>query len=141
MLGSSEIKKLEIKEACRLIKEKYDKEKYVGVLLCEGEMNSLDVKLYSKVYPYLLVIPLGGWTDVAKLLRSIQKRNEDIKIFGLIDRDSNSKMKIKKLRQNENIYCTKLPFIENVICNPEIIKVICEYKGIDYNKICESNVA
>lgn len=138
MLGSSEIKKLEIKEACRLIKEKYDKEKYVGVLLCEGEMNSLDVKLYSKVYPYLLVIPLGGWTDVAKLLRSIQKRNEDIKIFGLIDRDSNSKMKIKKLRQNENIYCTKLPFIENVICNPEIIKVICEYKGIDYKKTIKS---
>lgn len=134
MIGSSELKKLEIKEICKIIQNRYDEKKYYGVLLCEGELTSLDVKLYSKVYPYLLVIPIGGWTDVAKLLRSIQKRNEETRVFGLIDRDSNSKAKVKKLKECDNIYCTKLPFIENIICAPEIIKLICEYQNIDYKK-------
>lgn len=138
MIGSSEIRKLEIKEICQIIKEKYDDLRYKGILLCEGEGNSLDAKLYSKVYPFLLVIPVGGWTDVTKLLKSIRKRNEGKMVYGLIDRDSNSKRKIKELRVIEGVYCTKLPFIENIICTPEIIKILCKHLGIDYRKTIKS---
>lgn len=137
-MSSSEVRKLEIKEICQIIKEKYDKEKYNGILLCEGEINSLDAKLYSKVYPSLLVIPVGGWTDVTKLLRSIRKRNEGIEVYGLIDRDSSSKRKIKEIRINEGVYCTKLPFIENIICTPEIIKILCKHLDLDYRKTIKS---
>ena len=138
MIGSAEVRKLAIKEICQISDEKYDEEKYYGILLCEGEMNSLDAKLYSKVYPALLVIPVGGWTDVTKLLRSIRKRNEGIEVFGLIDRDSNSKRKIKELRVNEGVYCTKLPFIENIICTPEIVKILCKHLDLDYRKTIKS---
>lgn len=135
MLGSSEVRKLEIKQICKLLEERYDKSSYVGVLLCEGDENSIDVKLYSKVYPYFFVIPVGGWSDVLKLVHSIEKRNEEIEIFGLIDRDANTKKTIKNLREEKKVYCTKLPFIENVICTPEMIKVLCKHKNLDYKRI------
>ena len=139
MIGSAEVRKLAIKEICQIIDEKYDEEKYYGILLCEGEMNSLDAKPYSKAYPALLVIPVGGWTDVTKLLRSIRKRNEGIEVFGLIDRDSNSKRKIKELRVNEGVYCTKLPFIESIICTPEIVKILCNV-GTDVSRYTRTPV-
>lgn len=134
MMGSSEVRKLEIKQICKLLEEKYDKTLYTGVLLCEGDENSIDVKLYSKVYPQLFVIPVGGWSDVLKLVHSIEKRNEGVKVFGLIDRDASTKKRIKNLREENKVYCTKLPFIENVICTPEMIKVLCKYRNLEYKK-------
>lgn len=131
---SSEVRKNEIKYICKLIDEKYDSSIHLGVLLCEGNKDSIDVKLYTKVYPYLAIIPTGGCTDVIKLIHSIRKRNEDKLIFGLIDRDTNSKTEIKKLEREKGVYCTKLPFIENIICTPEVIKILCRYLNQDYRK-------
>lgn len=131
---SSEVRGLEIKQICKLIDENYDSSIHAGVLLCEGNENSIDVKLYSRVYPYLLVIPIGGCTDVINLIHSIRKRNEDVLIFGLIDRDANSKKEINMLKKEKGVYCTKLPFIENIICTPEVIKILCRYLNLDYKK-------
>ena len=131
---SSEVRGLEIKQICKLIDENYDSSMHAGVLLCEGNENSIDVKLYSKVYPHLLVIPIGGCTDVINLIHSIRKRNENTPIFGLIDRDANSKKEINLLQKEKGVYCTKLPFIENIICTPEVIKILCRYLNLDYKK-------
>ena len=131
---SSEIRGLEIKQICKFIDENYNSSIHAGVLLCEGNENSIDVKLYSKVYPYLFVLPIGGCTDVINLIHSIRKRNEEVLIVGLIDRDSNSKEEIKHLQKDKGVYCTKLPFIENIICTPEIIKILCRYLNMDYKK-------
>ena len=59
----SESQQREIKRITVRILEKFDKEFYDGVLLCEGSENSIDIKLYSKVYLDLLVIPAGGCTE------------------------------------------------------------------------------
>ena len=55
--------------------------------------------------------------------------------FGIIDRDNHSKKGIRYLAREENIYCTKLPFIENIICCPEVLKVISPICGKDYSTI------
>lgn len=134
MESSSEVRQKEIKRICKLIDENYDSSIHAGVLLCEGDENSIDVKLYSKVYPYLFVIPSGGCSDIEKLTPSIRKRNEEKSIVGLIDRDANSKKEIKQKEKEMGIYCTKLPFIENIICTPEIIKIFCRYLHLDYKQ-------
>ena len=36
------------------------------------------------------------------------------------------------------MYCTKLPFIENIICTPEIIKILCKHLDLDYRKTIKS---
>ena len=50
-------------------------------------------------------------------------------------RDALSKKEIKRLLNNKGIYTTKLPFIENIICSPEVLKWVCEYTGIYYEEL------
>lgn len=102
---------------------------YEGILLCEGTPTSVDVKLYQAVYPLLLVIPVGGWSDVMKLVSSVRRKIPWCTVLGIIDRDSRSKGEIKRLRQ-KGIYCTKLPFIENVISCPEVIQLLSRQKNL-----------
>lgn len=102
---------------------------YRGVMLCEGTETSVDCKLYQAVYPLLLVVPVGGWSDVKRLLVIIRKKLKNCyPIYGMIDRDARSKGEIKKLKST-GIYCTKLPFIENVISCPEVVAILAEEKG------------
>lgn len=114
-------------------------EEFDGVLLCEGTETSVDVLLYQGIYPYLKVIPVGGWSDVLRLQPMIRKRLKyfEIPVFGIIDRDSRSKGEIKKLKE-KGIYCTKLPFIENLISCPEVIMLFSENKHIDGEKCVNS---
>lgn len=135
---SSEVRKIEIRQICKMIDENYDPSNHIAVLMCEGNENSIDVKLYSKIYPYFYIIPSGGCSDITKLIHSIRKRNDDKLVLGLIDRDANSKKEIRILEKEKEIYCTKLPFIENVICTPEVIKVLCRYLNLDYKQTIKS---
>ena len=104
-------------------------EQYDGVLFCEGEANSVDVSLYQKVYPSYFVVPVGGWSSVITFQRYLRRRVHSCPIYGIIDRDDLSKKEIKK-REKEGIYCTKLPFIENIIASPEVIELIGKELGI-----------
>lgn len=107
-----------------------DKEK-IGILLCEGTMDSMDVALYTEVYPQFVVVPVDGCTDIRKLMPFMRKYSE-YTTFGIIDRDNLSKAKIRYMAKNESIYCTKLPFIENILCCPEVLKILCKESKRDY---------
>lgn len=117
---------------------KNDKEK-IGVLLCEGDESSIDVAVYSAVFPNLVVVPLGGCCNVMRLLHKVKKMlaTESIYAFGIIDRDALSKPEIKRMYNERGVYTTKLPFIENIICAPEIIKIVCEDLKLDYEVTIE----
>ncbi len=104
-----------------------------GVLLCEGLETSIDVAVYSVVYQNLIVIPSNGCTDVIRMVPRIRKYS-DFLVRGIIDRDSRSKSVVNSLAK-QGIFTTKLPFIENIICCPEVLKVICREKGLDYQSI------
>lgn len=105
-----------------------------GILLCEGKETSFDVILYSAVYPELVVVPANGCTDIIKLMPFMRKYSE-FPVFGIIDRDNCSKKLIRKREREEQVYSTKLPFIENVICCPEVLKILCEIYGKNYSEV------
>lgn len=111
---------------------KNDKTK-IGILLCEGHQNSIDVSLYSAYYEYFIVIPYNGCTDIKRMIHRVRKYSE-YPVFGIIDRDNLSKRKIKELAKI-GIYVTKLPFIENIICCPEVLKIITPERGLNYSEV------
>ncbi len=125
--------KRDVDQLCDYIEENFNEETHLGVLLCEGDDNSLDAKLYQAVYPYLLVIPAGGFADIKKLLPCVKNRIE-VPSYGLIDRDGISKKEINELKNTKQVYCTKLPFLENIICTPEMMKIGARYLNLDYRK-------
>ena len=112
---------------------KQDKTKK-ALLLCEGTKDSMDVFIYSTAYPEFVVVPVGGCSDIKRLLPFLSRYFE-YDSFGLIDRDNCSKKKSRHLAENERIYCTKLPFIENILCCPELIKILAKESGKDYESI------
>ena len=105
-----------------------------GILLCEGTKDSIDVALYSAVYPYFVVMPANGCVEIRKLVRYMKSCSE-YPAFGIIDRDNCSKQELRIMQREENVYCTKLPFIENIICCPEVLKIITKQYGIDYPSV------
>lgn len=109
----------------------------IGVLLCEGCPTSIDKTVYSAIFPNLVVIPVGSCTTIIRLLHRVRKKLQVHKVyaFGLIDRDALSKKEIKHLFEERKIYTTKLPFIENIICTPEVLMHICEARKLDFERI------
>lgn len=105
-----------------------------GILLCEGTSESMDVALYSAVYPSLVVIPANGCVEIRKLVHFMRNCSE-YETFGIIDRDNCSKQEMRRMEKEEHVYCTKLPFIENIICCPEVLKIITKSYGVDYPSI------
>ena len=107
----------------------------IGVLLCEGDENSIDKAVYEIVYPDLLVVPVGGCSSVTRLLPRLKQVLSlcDMYAYAIIDRDALSKKEKNELFQRRGIYTTKLPFIENIICSPEVLIYICERENLDYD--------
>lgn len=105
-----------------------------GILLCEGDYGSIDFALYSLAYPELLVIPCDGCTVVTKTAAKVMwrlKGKVDADVFAIIDRDDLTKKKIRSL-EKQGIFCTRLPFIENIITCPEVLKILCKIYGKEY---------
>lgn len=117
--------------AAEVISSNHDKK---GILLCEGKEESFDRVLYSAVYPELIVVPSNGCTDIIKLMPFMRKYSE-YPTFGIIDRDNCSKRLIRKREREDGIYSTKLPFIENVICCPEVLKILCKIYEKNYSEV------
>ena len=109
----------------------------IGVILCEGTEDSIDKAVYSAVFPDFVIIPLGSCCTVSKFLYRVRKKLAvyGLYAFGIIDRDALTKREIKKLKEEKCLYTTKLPFIENIICMPEVIEYLCEVKKLDYGRI------
>lgn len=111
----------------------------IGVLLCEGDENSIDKVIYSAVFPNLVIVPLGSCCTIMRILNRVKRTlaTDKIYAFGIIDRDALSKSEIKRLKKERGVYTTKLPFIENIACAPEVIRYVCEDLCLDYEKVIE----
>ena len=75
------------------------------VLFVEGTTNSLDLPLYSTLFPGLSVIPKGNCTDVIRAVNGLRGSHElhHIEAFGLIDRDDRTEDEFKKLAE-DNVF-------------------------------------
>ncbi len=119
------------------LEEKGKQDSKFGVLICEGDENSIDNAVYSLVFPDLMVVPVGGCSTVSRLLPRLRDRLSliDMYVFGIIDRDALSKKETRRLYQKSGLYTTKLPFIENIICSPEVIRYVCDYTHNNYDDL------
>ena len=75
------------------------------VLFVEGATGSLDLPLYSTLFPGLSVIPKGSCNDVIRAVNGLRGSLElhHIEAFGLIDRDDRTEDEIKKLAE-DNVF-------------------------------------
>jgi energy-coupling factor transporter ATP-binding protein EcfA2 len=103
------------------------------ILFVEGKKgNSLDLPIYEAVYPEFTIIPRGNCSKVIEGAKAMQD-NENLhtnKVYGLIDRDYRPDNELQELLNN-GVFHIDLGEVENLLCIPNIIKVVAEHLGYE----------
>lgn len=108
-----------------------------AVLFIEGDArHSIDVRLYSLVFPDMTVRPVGSCNKVIETTRSFndQKAMHHLVSRGIVDRDRRTDQEVSYLR-NKRIMVPDVAEIENIFLLPGVIKIMAEARGRDAQKI------
>ena len=113
------------------------------ILFVEGQRGSLDVSLYSVLFPTLSVNPIGSCEEVQKAVLGLRGDQEidDAEVFGLIDRDNRTDKDIEKLAEKD-IFALKVYSVEALYYCSDAIDAVARQqaasRGIDANGLVES---
>ncbi len=102
-----------------------------SVILCEGDINSLDYQIYGKVFEDKTIIPCGA-NSVLKVKEL--KHKDDENTCAIMDRDVLTQDEIDKYRE-QNIFTLKIRAVENLLVANETLERVCEKLGVkNYNE-------
>ena len=85
------------------------------ILFVEGQPQSLDVQLYSTLFPDISVVPVGGCDDVIKAVEGMRNSSghHDVEAFGLIDGDNRDSADASRLTE-KGIYSLNAYSVESI---------------------------
>lgn len=110
------------------------------ILFTEGDTShSIDMRLYSVVFPEFTVKPLGSCDKVIESTRTMQslKTMHRIESFGLVDRDRRSDAEVEYLRA-KNILVPEVAEIENIFLSPGVITTMAEIRNRNPKKVLKT---
>ena len=113
------------------------------ILFVEGQRGSLDVSLYSVLFPTLSVNPIGSCEAVQKAVLGLRGAQEidDVEAFGLIDRDNRGDKDIERLAE-KGIFALKVYSVEALYYCSDAIDAVARQqassRGIDANGLVKS---
>lgn len=103
------------------------------ILFVEGERGkSLDFPIYEAIYSEFTIIPRSSCSKVIEGTKAMQD-NQSLhtnNVFGLIDRDYRPDNELEALR-DYGVFHTVLGEVENLLCIPDVIRVVAEHQGYD----------
>lgn len=105
------------------------------ILFIEGtDSRSIDVKLYTLLYPEYTVKPLGGCSKVIETTRTFNdlKSFHHIESHGIVDRDRRTNSEVDSLRQR-NISVPEVAEIENLLLIEPVIRMVARRMGLNAN--------
>ena len=107
------------------------------VLFIEGDStHSIDIRLYSLVFPDMSVRPLGSCSKVIETTRSFNDLASlhHLRSRGIVDRDRRTDQEVEYLRKKQ-ILVADVAEIENIFLHPGIIRIMARHRGRDGSKI------
>lgn len=110
------------------------------ILFTEGDTShSIDMRLYSVVFPEFTVKPLGSCDKVIESTRTMQslRTMHRIESYGLVDRDRRSDQEVEYLRA-KNILVPEVAEIENIFLSPGVVEAMAEIRGRNPKKIVKA---
>lgn len=110
------------------------------ILFIEGDVShSIDMRLYSVVFPEFTVKPLGSCDKVIESTRTMQslKSMHRIESYGLVDRDRRSDQEVEYLRA-KHILVPEVAEIENIFLSPGVVQTMAEIRGRNPKKVLKS---
>ena len=110
------------------------------ILFIEGDTShSIDMRLYSVVFPEFTVKPLGSCDKVIESTRTMQslRTMHHIESYGLVDRDRRSDQEVEYLRA-KHILVPEVAEIENIFLSPGVVETMAEFRGKNPKKVLKS---
>ena len=104
-----------------------------AILFVEGQSQSLDLRLYSALFPDITVSAAGSCNDVVRAvsgLRQTESRH-DTKAFGLIDRDDRDEAEVNRLA-SIGIYALDAYSVESLYYCSDAIEAVAERQATTY---------
>lgn len=97
------------------------------ILFVEGEATSLDVPLYSLLFPQLSVIPKSSCRDVEYAVRGIRDAAELhwVNAWGVVDSDQRSQADIDTLKDN-GVFALGCYSVESLYYHPRIVRFVAD---------------
>lgn len=102
------------------------------VCFCEGEQSSLDIKLYTVLFPELTIIPVKGHRDVISCVDAINKQFDGFlpKTIGIIDGDYHTTEQIKKWEEKQ-VFSLSVNEVENILVDEEVLNYAVSCSGAE----------
>lgn len=98
------------------------------ILFCEGKENSLDKKIFERVFENYTIVPVDNCTSVIRYTKAFNKLpKSSVKAYGLIDRDFLPDNALDKLK-TDNVFFYDVAEIENLLLIEEFVKAFENYK-------------
>ena len=110
------------------------------ILFTEGDTShSIDMRLYSVVFPEFTVKPLGSCDKVIESTRTMQSLRvmHRIESYGLVDRDRRSEQEVEYLRA-KHILVPEVAEIENIFLAPGVVETMAEIRGRNPKKVLKA---
>ena len=101
------------------------------ILFTEGDTShSIDIRLYSVVFPEFTVKPLGSCDKVIESTRAMLslRSMHRIESYGLVDRDRRSDAEVEYLRA-KHILVPEVAEVENIFLSPGVVEVMAEIRN------------
>jgi len=112
------------------------------VIFVEGVMGSVDVDVYSAVYPGFAVRPVGGCLDVVSATKAFGRSSDfhHIECFGIVDRDYLNDDRIISYRRS-NIWTPLVAEIENLFLLPDVLNLMASRLGVEQSVVDDVKLA
>ncbi|MDE7408891.1 MAG: DUF4435 domain-containing protein [Muribaculaceae bacterium] len=110
------------------------------ILFTEGDTShSIDIRLYSVVFPEFTVKPLGSCDKVIESTRTMQslRSMHRIESYGLVDRDRRSDQEVEYLRA-KHILVPEVAEIENIFLSPGVVETMAGIRNRNPKKVLKA---
>ena len=99
-----------------------------NVLFVEGGQGSLDVQLYSTLYPEYYIVPCGGCSQVIANTKAFAStsRLHELRAYGIVDRDYRSEEELDAL-EKKGIYSLKVAEVENLFLVEPLLRILAKH--------------
>ena len=112
------------------------------ILFVEGQPQSLDIRLYSTLFPDISVVPVGSCDDVIKAVEGMRNSSDlhDVEAFGLIDGDNRDDADVSRLTER-GIYSLYAYSVESIYFCSDAMNAVAQRQaeslGRDADQIVE----
>lgn len=110
------------------------------ILFTEGDTaHSIDIRLYSMVFPEFTVKPLGSCDKVIESTRTMLslRAMHHIDSYGLVDRDRRSEEEVGYLRA-KHILVPEVAEVENIFLSPGVVETMADIRGKNSKKVLKA---